>query len=67
MFLMGEPIAQGKKMSYQEVAKQYMSYVRGKYGESCVVFDGYEQGPSIKDHEQLRHVKKVCADIQLRK
>ena len=55
----------GKKMSYQEVAKQYVSYVRGKYGESCVVFDGYEQGPSIKDHEHLRRVKKVCADIQL--
>ena len=52
-------------MSYQEVAKQYVSYVRGKYGESCVVFDGYEQGPSIKDHEHQRHVKKVCADIQL--
>ena len=55
----------GKKMSYQEVAKQYVSYVRGKYGESCVVFDGYEQGPSIKDHKHLRRVKKVCADIQL--
>ena len=55
----------GKKMSYQEVAKQYVSYVRGKCGESCVVFDGYEQRPTIKDHEHLRHVKKVCAEIQL--
>ena len=55
----------GKKMPYQQVAKQYVSYVRGKYGESCVVFDGYEQGLSIKDHEHLRRVKKVCADIQL--
>ena len=45
-------------MSYQEVAKQYVSYVRGKYGESCVVFDGYEQGPSIKDHEHLRCGKR---------
>ena len=50
-------------MLYQEVAKQYASYVWGKYGESWVVFDGYEQGPSIKDHEHLRHVKMVCADI----
>ena len=55
----------GKKILYQEVAKQYVSYVRGKYVESCVVFDGYEQGPSIKDHEHLRRVKKVCTDIQL--
>ena len=65
----GGPIAQGinwgKKMLCQEVAKQYVSYVQGKYGESCVIFDGYEQGPSIKDHEHLRRVKKVCADIQL--
>ena len=54
-----------KKKSYQEIAKQYVSYVRGKYGESCVVFDGYEQGPSIKDHEHLRRAKKICADVQL--
>jgi len=52
-------------MSYQEVAKQYVFYVQGKYGESCVVFDGYEQGPLIKDHEHLRLVKKVYPDIQL--
>ena len=49
-----------KKKSYEEVAKQYVSYVRGKYGEGCVIFDGYEQGPSIKDHEHLRCVKKVA-------
>ena len=55
----------GNKMTYQEVSKQYASYVRGKYGESCIVFDGYEQGPSLKDHEHLRRIKKVCADIQL--
>ncbi len=42
-----------------------MSYVRGKYEQSCVVFDGYEQGPSIKDHEHQRRAEKVCADIQL--
>ena len=68
MFLMGgllHRVKRGKKMLYQEVAKQYVSYVQGKYGESCVVFDGYEQGPSIKDHERLRRVKEVCADIQL--
>ena len=68
MFLMGEPYYtgySGEKMSYQQIAQQYVSYVRGKYGQSCVVFDGYEQGASIKDHEHLRCVKTVCADIQL--
>ena len=36
-----------------------------KIWKSCVVFDSYEQGLSIKDHEHLRRVKTVCADIQL--
>ncbi len=49
----------GKKMSYQQIAQQYV------YGQSCVVFYGYEQGPSKKDHEHQRRAKKVCADIQL--
>ena len=42
----------GKKMTYQDIAEQYVSYVRARYRQSCVVFDGYEQGPS--DHEHLR-------------
>ena len=46
-----------KKMTYKEIAKQYVCRVRGKYGKSCIVFYGYEQGPSIKDHEHQRRVK----------
>ena len=46
-------------------AKQYVYPVCGKYGDSCIAFDGYDQGPSIKDHEHLRRVKKTCAGIQL--
>lgn len=45
-----------------------MTYVRAKYGKCCIVFDGYEQGPSIKDSEHNRralHCRKACADIQL--
>ena len=29
------------------------------------IFEGYKQGPSIKDHEHQRRLKKTCADIQL--
>ncbi|XP_065911780.1 uncharacterized protein [Dysidea avara] len=54
-----------KKGTYQDIVKQYVSYVRAKYGNCCIVFDGYKQGPSIKDHEHERRVKKACADIQL--
>ena len=48
-----------------DIVKQYVSYVRAKYGSCCIVFDGYRQGPSIKDHEHERRVKKACADVQL--
>ena len=54
-----------KKATYKDIAQQYVSYVRTKYGTSCIVFDGYEQGPSIKDHEYQLRVSRTCADIQL--
>jgi len=54
-----------KKGTYQDIVKQYVSYVRVKYGNCCIVFDGYKQGPSTKDHEHERRAKKACADIQL--
>ena len=54
-----------KKATYKGIAHQYVSYVRAKYGASCIVFDGYEQGPSIKDHEHQQRVGRTCADIQL--
>ena len=54
-----------KKVTYQDIVKQYVSYVRARYGNCCIVFDGYKQGLSIKDHEHERRVGKACADIQL--
>ena len=54
-----------KKGTYQDIMKQYVSYVRARYGNCCIVLDGYKQGPSIKDHEHKRRVRKACADIQL--
>ena len=35
------------------------------YGPSCIVFNGYKQSPSVKDHEHQRRLKKTCADIRL--
>ena len=52
-----------KKGTYQDIVKQYMSYVRVKYGNCFIVFDGYKQGPWIIEHE--RRVRTACADIQL--
>lgn len=54
-----------KKTTYKEIALQYVKYVRTRYGDCCIVFDGYDNGPSIKDHEHKQRMGKCCADIQL--
>ena len=54
-----------KGATYREIAESYVSYVHQHYGHSCIIFDGYKQGPSMKDHEHQRRLKKTCADIQL--
>ena len=53
-----------KKVTYRDVVKQYVGYVRAKYNNCFVVFDGY-QSPSIKDSEHQRRAQKACADIQV--
>ena len=52
-----------KNATYKELAMQYVHYVQLKYGNAFVVFDGH--GPSLKDHEHQRRVKKISAEIQL--
>ena len=54
-----------RKLPTKKIAMQYVRHVQAKYGLACVIFDGYEQGPSLKDHEHQRRVTKTCADIQL--
>ena len=54
-----------KKGTYLDIVKQYVGFVRAKYGRCYIVFDGYRQGPSIKDHEHERRIKKACGDVQL--
>ena len=39
--------------------------MRAKYGTCHIICNGYQDGPSIKDHEHQRRVNKACADIQL--
>ena len=56
----------GKKAAYKDIVEQYVYYIRARYGgSSCIVFDGYGYGPSIKDHEHRRRIKKTYADIHL--
>ena len=55
------------KKTYKNIAIQYVRYVSGKYGGGCcIAFDGYEQGPSIKNHEYRRRHTKSCANVQVK-
>ena len=50
-------------VTYREIAHQYTSFVARHFGsEAIIVFDGYEMGPSIKDHEHCRRATKSSPD-----
>ena len=51
------------KSTYEIIIKHYVQLVNGKYGLSCMVFDGYENDPYIKDHEHKRRVGEISANV----
>ena len=44
---------------------QYSQYIKFKYGLCCVVFDGYDEDPSIKEHEHQRRSRNASCCIKL--
>lgn len=45
--------------SYGQVIYQYVSYLRSRFsGNVTIVFDGYGNGPTVKDHEHTRRARK---------
>jgi len=52
--------------TYHDIIKQYLSYVQKHYGFACtIVFDGYGNGPSVKDHEHVEIATKSSPDIDV--
>ena len=47
-----------KQSTYQEIIQKYINYVESHYGKCSIVFDGYQDGPSTKDHEHTRRTMK---------
>ena len=47
------------------VILQFSHYVRFKYGLCCVVFDGYDEKPSIKDHEHQRRSRNTSSYVKV--
>jgi len=53
-------------LTYVDTVQLYVSYLKKFYGDPSVVivvFDGYGNGPNIKDHEHLRRSSKCAPDV----
>ena len=51
--------------TYSKIFDQYSNFLRSKYGTCTVVFDGYGNGPSTKDHEHVRRRKTPSSFVRL--
>ena len=51
-------VVSDKQSTYHEVIQKYINYVESHYGKRSIVFDGYQDGPSTKDHEHARRTMK---------
>ena len=52
--------------TYGEVVCQYQKYINLKFGRCNIVFDGYGNGASIKDHEHIHRMTRKSVDISVR-
>ena len=52
-----------KGMSYEEIATQYCTFTLRCYTNVSVVFDGYTDGPSIKDSTHCRRQRAKGANL----
>ena len=48
------------------IVATYVNYITSKFKNCTIVFDGYEEEPSIKDHEHMRRMTgKVSQDLRV--
>ena len=47
-----------KQSTYREIIQKYINHVESHYQKSSIVFDGYQDGPSTKDHEHGQRAMK---------
>ena len=51
--------------TYNDIVSQYQIHINMKLGHCHIVFDGYTNGESIKDHEHQHRMGKTSADIEV--
>ena len=49
-----------KGHTFDEICVQYCRYVTSRYGKASIVFNGYDNGPSIKDATYRRRAGGFC-------
>ena len=51
--------------TFEDVCKLYVDHITSKHGISTIVFEGYSDTPSTKDHEHVRRSinKRGCVDV----
>ena len=50
--------------TFQEPCKQYVNFVRSKFGQCAVVFDGCETGSNTKDHKHCQRSLKKRSTVE---
>jgi len=53
----------GQERNVPRHGEAVVSYVRATYGTCPIIFDGYQDGPSIKDHEHQSRASEAGAEI----
>ena len=51
--------------TYNDLMSQYQTQINMKFDHCHIVFHGYTNGESIKDHEHQRRMGKTSADIEV--
>ena len=59
------PLKWKKRDTFLEIAEEYRKLTCERYGCCTVVFDGYGNGPSIKDREHTRRRCKFLAEVDV--
>ena len=52
-------------VSFRELIRKYLTQVGSRYGLCTIVFDGYQDGPSTKDHEHFRRNLKSTVSVDI--
>ena len=52
-------------IKFKDIVHSYKNYVKSNYGRSTIVFDGYGNNPSTKDHEHSRQLCNTSPKVKI--